>query len=213
MGPRRTGRRRPRPRQSRGASLGRAGDGVGAQVDAIGMAPMIGLRLRRSGGSGRTDAIAASGAPTRPARWPSDADGGSRSQSSAASRSSTQNGLPSTATFGPDTIFIGMEARSIPVQISTRGSWSIALAASSGQLHELSAVDDEGVRPLAEGRSRHELVGRQHLGLGQQLGEELSHPGLAIADPDHSGHADHAARPMPSLRRRMQTATRVVFRA
>ena len=51
--------------------------------------------------------------------------------------------------------------------------------------------------------------------LRQQLAEELAHARLAIADPDHSGHADNAARPMPVIGSsqdagRMRDATRGV---
>ena len=102
-----------------------------------------------------------------------------------------QNGLASTATFGPRTIFIGIEASSIPVQMRTRGRAENRAAPTWGELHQLGAVDDEGVRPLAERAARVELVGRQDLGLGQELLEELAHARLAIADPDQSGHASH----------------------
>ena len=97
-----------------------------------GMASMIGSRLRRSEGSDRSDADRGRWSTEATRSLDEEADGASRSQSSAASRSSTQNGLPRTATFGPDTIFIGREARSIPVQISTRGSLSIACRRRAG---------------------------------------------------------------------------------
>ena len=100
--------------------------------------------------------------------------GAPRSHSTAASRSSTQNGLARTATPGLETRSIGIEASMIPVQMRTRGSLrtSARWRAGSSRSWVPSMIMASGRCPSAEACL--ELVRREHLRLGKELGEEVA---------------------------------------
>ena len=128
-----------------------------------------------------------------------------------------QNGLASTATSGPRTIFIGIDASSIPVQMRTRGRLENSRCAgvrgsSSSWVPSMTRASGRWPSALRASSSS----GVEDLGLGQELLEELAHARLAIADPDQSGHVTHCEQDRcPSqdrhrVRRTMVPATRLV---
>ncbi len=114
--------------------------------------------------------------------------GAPRSHSTAASRSSTQNGLARTATPGARDEVDRHRGQHDPGADEDARQLEDVGALACIELEELGAVDDHGVGALPQPEACLQLVRREHLRLGKELGEQVQDPGLTIAHPEHSRH-------------------------
>jgi hypothetical protein len=165
----------------------RQGHRVRAQVDPVDHGPMIGEATQPAG----RRRVETGRRWTGPRRRPVRRSGGAGSAREATPppprdprrRTAWRGRRPRAGRRGG-----GIEARSMPGADQHAGqreevSRLMLRASSSSWVPSMTRR-----RVAGRGQASVELVRREHLGLGQELGEQAPNPRLAIRDPQHPGH-------------------------